>query len=276
MLLGYLVADQIRHLPSGTAGKAPNNAVAVTPASVKAPPPAEPTRAAPPAAPLEAVKPPADPEQRVHPVALLPLDADRSRYPASPSDPIGEFALVLPAPVEKTGPSAESSVESRSRVNQPATDLTNDLTHLRLNWPQTGSALAMAPAEQPSPPSAAGAGAATPANPAVEPTRDPSRVTAVEPPAAPIEPSLRGLPDNPVENATPPGVPDARARSASRGEPAPRNATRSGTRTARTQQLPPPPRRLASAYAPSGPGMPSLVCNSPICGPRLLLLGVGF
>ncbi|MBN8919474.1 MAG: hypothetical protein J0H62_01970 [Rhizobiales bacterium] len=292
MALAYFVADRVRSLPDGAVVK-------ITAPGANKPAPAGPalsdTAAAPAAAPATADAAPADrpaekaaagepadgasPQAaagetpadalppRSNPVALVPLDAERNRFPAKPSDPVSGYALVMPAPA--TG--------AKSGNGQPdaATDKTRDVTQLRMTWPQQGvpdaSASAPAPASAPVEHVAVNEPAAEPA-----PARRPQVAPAMPRPAALA--SREPVKRQPVARQAGP-----RARSAVEAPAVRRAATRAAARaegrmTARAATVarassPPAARRYASAT----PDRPGHVCAGAGCGPRLpLLVGVGF
>jgi hypothetical protein len=211
---------------------------------------------------------------RTHPVALVALVAATARFPAKPSDPIGQFALVLPA---SAAPGGGQAVEPQWWLHANAPDLTGDVTNLRLAWPHAGAVLASAvPDDLPSSPSSVGAMSVGAEGAASSSSDGPERVSSVEVPGVaagePVSADIRDRPAVAVPVAHPP-MPLAR------GESRPRSGARTRART-RPQPLPAPPaRRLASAASDTRVverARPSLACASPTCGPRLLLLGVGF
>jgi hypothetical protein len=278
VLLGYLVADRVHQLPGHPIAGVSQSVAVAAPVPVPAVA-ALPTAATPPAEPQAPAQAAPNAEPRMHPVALVSLDPEAVRFPAKPSDPVSEFALVLPAPVGGAGVASESRWWQRDGGR----DWTGDLTHLRLAWPGAGAlSAAAAPADLPSSPASVGSIPASPAAVAAAPAGTEAaaaRVASVEAPAD------RGLPESPATTATPaapaaavPAI-DAPPMPVARGETSPRSAK--GAARARAPLPPPPTRRLASAapepdISSAEGGRPSLVCSSSACGPRLLLLGVGF
>ncbi len=305
--LGWFVAGQVRQLPSGTTvasnetvGSAPRLAVKLVgefmppapalAAVAEAEPTPQPVLAEAPAV-VEVERP-----QRTNPVALVSLDPQTSRFPSRPSDPIGVYALVLPAPMA----SNRGENESRWWERDGARDLTGDVNQLRSIWPALAS---LAPAELPSSPSSATnpavAAAAVPPAPVIAApvlaapatTAESMQIAAAERPVAPVEAETRGLPAKPAEEvpavtgstAPPPTTTAAAAATESPAiapaRPTQRSAARANASRAQQQNLPPPPRRLAAATPQNATvtdDRPTLACASVDCGPRLLLLGVGF
>lgn len=283
VLLAYFVADRVRQLPSQPVASVSQSIAVAAPLpepSLKALAAAEPPAAYP-------VEPPAaHSESRLHPVALVSLDPTAARFPSRPSDPVSGFALVLPAPAS-SGPAAS---DARWWQGDNGRDWTSDFTHLRLAWPGASShSTTAAPADLPSSPAAIGSVRAETENPAQAPPlaeadTTSARVASVE---ALAEPADRGLPESsgtpapapaPTADAPPvetPPMPVARSDVSA-------GAVRGAAQLRQTRQAsPPPPRRLASATPEAGLAgakdeRPSLVCSSSACGPRLLLLGVGF
>jgi hypothetical protein len=285
LVLGYWVADRVRQLPGGNA-VALKSAVAAVPSRPVIPVAAVQTQPEPEKRPepVRAAAPTPPAETHSHPVALVSLDPTTARFPAKPSDPIGEFALVLPASTE----AGATELESHWWKQDGSKDLTGNVTQLRSAWPHAGSALAYAGSgDLPSSPSAVGSpatgaehAAAPVARHSAAPAQPPaSRVAAVETPAD--EPATRSIEETPADQA-PAATAPAASPSAVRPMPVPRGAAapKHPPRAANRQLLPPPPGRLASA-APAASsyaadGRPALACTTGACGPKLLLLGVGF
>jgi hypothetical protein len=238
--------------------------------------------------------------QRTNPVALVSLDANTSRFPSRPSDPIG-YALVLPASSKLDHPVSETRWWERDG----AADVTGDLMHLRSKWPNAVAALA--PSELPSSPSSASVPAAPPAQSAEVPAApaevaaEPTpQVASAEVPSTPAAAETRGLPSQPAdtETAARPSTAPATTTPATTASvetappmppvrtgtvrPAPRNVVRAapaaGTAANGKPRLPPPPsRRLAAATPVTTVAEGSaLICPTADCGQRLILLGVGF
>jgi hypothetical protein len=273
LLLGYFVADRVRQLPGHVDAIASANAIIAKPVlAAVAPAEAVPGRA------VGLIPAGTEAQQQrphMHPVALVSLDAATARFPAKPADPIGQFALVLPAPIPE---STDTTIDARWWSRDHGQDLTGDVIGLRLAWPHPDSAFASATDDLPSSP--ASVGAPTTEAAAAQPAEQAAHVAAVEAPVRSIEADAPGAAQRP---AIPPTalLPNSTAPlPAARGETLPRPRPK-GMGRAKQPVAPAPPRRLASAASDEARSVPntvrpSLICTSSACGPRLLLLGVGF
>lgn len=259
VLLSYLVADQIRYLPGDSVAAIVQRPVPVLAAVARADLPA--------ATPAVYTEPASAERGSGNPILLVALDPAAIRYPAQPTDPIGEFALVLSGQDARRAAGLDSSRGLGDAVGR-----------LRLLWPgfdpdafaSTESPAAAAPAAK-LPQQAPAEDGARPSNP---PSAEMASFEAEE---REPEPSAAAAASEPAPaDALPisPPVPLARSSAPPRaGAPVSRGAARAKPPTG-----PAPARQLASV-APDAetPGeRPVLACGASACGPRLLLLGVGF